>query len=81
MVINKLLKVWFNGFWECPFIQAKIHGLETLQIDESVRCPEFRGGRFSEVAYMYVFIKYRILNLCLKFCSLLEVWPLLCTCT
>ena len=52
MIISKLLKVWFNGFWECPFIEVKIHVSEMLVTNESVRCLEFRGGRFLEVAYV-----------------------------
>ena len=52
MIIKKLLKVWCNCFRECPFTEGKIHVSETLGTDESVRCLEFRGGRFSEVAYV-----------------------------
>ena len=52
MIIEKLLKVWFIGFRECPFTEVKIHISEMLGTDESVRSPEFRGGRFSEVAYV-----------------------------
>ena len=52
MIINKLLKMWFIGFWECLFPEVKIHISEMLGTDESVRCLEFRGGRFLEVAYV-----------------------------
>ena len=52
MIINKLLKVWFNGFPECQFTEVKIHVSKMLETDESVRCPGFRGGCFSEVAYV-----------------------------
>ena len=52
MIISKLLKVWFNGFRECPFTEVEIHALEMLGTDESVRCLEFRGDCFSEVAYV-----------------------------
>ena len=50
MIINKLFKVWLNGFRECLFTEVKIHVSEMLGTDESVRCPEFRGGHFLEVA-------------------------------
>ena len=52
MIINKLLKVWCNGFQESPFAEVKIHISEMLGTDESACCPEFRGGHFSEVAYV-----------------------------
>ena len=52
MTINKLLKVWFNGFRECPFTEVKIHVSEMLGTNESVRCLELRGGHFSKVAYV-----------------------------
>ena len=52
MIINKLLKVWCNGFQECLFTEVKIHISEMLGIYESLSCLEFRGSRFSEVAYV-----------------------------
>ena len=56
MIINKLLKVWCNGFWECPFTEVKIHVSETLGTNESVRCLELRGGCFPEVAHVQCII-------------------------
>ena len=46
---DKLLKVWFIGR-ECPFTEVKIHVSEMVGTNESVHCPEFRGGHFLEVA-------------------------------
>ena len=52
MIINKLLKVSFNDFRECLFIEVKVHISETLGTIESVHCPKFRGGCFLRVAYV-----------------------------
>ena len=52
MIIKKSFERWFNGFWECPFTDVEIHISETLATNKSIRCPEFRGGQFLEVAYV-----------------------------
>ena len=42
-----IVKVWFP---ECPLFGGKNTWQKRFGTTDSVRCPEFRGGRFSEVA-------------------------------
>ena len=39
-----------EGFPECPLLEGKNTFQKRFETYDSVRCPEFRGGRFSEVA-------------------------------
>ena len=50
------------GFQSVRYLEVKVHCTNAFNLSkDSVRCSEFGGGRFSEVANVYY--KYGVLNL------------------